>query len=213
MLTVATVLRSGGVYDATWVTRLKVGVSAHLPIAHRFVCFSDVDVPCSRVPLEHGWPGWWSKIEVFRFPGPVLFFDLDTLIVGDLTDIANAAMESPFVMLRDFYRPNGMGSGVMGWSGLDVSTACLYDSFCRDPEGWQRRVGGRGDQGFIEDIGFLPGIRLWQDIVPDQIVSYKAHRCYAGIPRDARVVCLHGRPKFGDMPANDPVRVAWESAA
>ena len=31
MLTVACVLKSGGIYDASWVARLKAGVAKHLP--------------------------------------------------------------------------------------------------------------------------------------------------------------------------------------
>lgn len=70
-----------------------------------------------------------------------------------------------------------------------------------------------GDQQFIERVSFLPGVIRLQDVLPGQIVSYKAHRCDQGVPRAARLICLHGRPKFGDMPANDAVRQAWEMAA
>lgn len=213
MLTVATVLRSGGIYDALWVKRLAAGVARHLPIEHRFVCLSDVDVPCERVPLTESWPGWWSKIELFRLDGPVLALDLDTAVVGDLSDIARVAMQASFVALRDFYRlGDGLGSGVLGWNDTDVSVACCYDMFTFDPAGWQAKLGSRGDQGFIEEVAHRPGIVRWQDAVPGQIVSYKVH-CRGGIPADARLVCLHGYPKFGDMPANDTVRMAWERAA
>lgn len=212
MLTVATVLKSGGIYDATWVARLRAGVAKHLPIAHRFVCLSDVDVPCERIALEHDWPGWWSKIELFRLPGPVLFADLDTAIVGDLSDVAEQAIGRGTVVLQDFYRlSTAIGSGVMSWNDLDLVRG-LYDIFAADPSGWQRRVGGRGDQGFIEDAGFAKHYSRWQDILPGQIVSYKVH-CRAGIPGNARVICLHGTPKFADMPTLDPVRRAWEMAA
>jgi len=213
MLTVACVLRSGGIYDAFWVARLKAGVERHLPIAHRFVCLSDVDVPCERVPLEHDWAGWWAKLEMFRLPGPVLYFDLDTLIVGDLFDLATAVRNSRgLLMLRDFYVPAHCGSGVMGWSsGKDARL--IYGAFSRSPASEMRRQRARmGDQAFIEETVGLQLIDRWQDAVPGQIVSYKVH-CRNGIPPNARVVCLHGRPKFGDMPANDPVRQAWEMAA
>jgi hypothetical protein len=212
-LTVACVLKSGGIYDATWVTRLEASVARHLSIAHRFMCLSDVDVPCERIPLEHDWPGWWSKIEALKLHGPVLYFDLDTAAVGDLTDIAVAAIRHPFVMLRDFARlGDGLGSGVMSWNATDVTAAAFHDLFARDPDGWRERIGGRGDQGFIEDIADLSGVTRWQDIVPGQIVSYKIH-CRTGIPEKARIVCLHGPPKFADMPAHDTVRRIWEMAA
>ena len=49
-LTVACVLKTGGCYNAEYVRRLKCGVDAHLR-GHRFVCLSDTDVPCERIPL------------------------------------------------------------------------------------------------------------------------------------------------------------------
>lgn len=219
-LTVACVLKSGGVYDATWVARLKAGVAKHLPMEHRFVCFSDADVPCSRIKLEHDWPGWWSKIEMFRMPGPMLYLDLDTAIVGDLTDIANVAINGGFTILRDFYRFDGFGSGLMAW-GADFDTFLWYSLF-RSSACNVSICGGRGDQNFIEQQ--KPDARIWQDALPGQIVSYKrhctggpcpvdGHMRLPGIPDNARVVCLHGLPKFADMPANDAVRRAWELAA
>lgn len=225
MLTVACVLKSGGIYDATWVARLKAGVARHLPIEHRFVCLSDIDVPCERIPLVNGWPGWWSKMELYRLDGPVLALDLDTAIVGDLCHIAAVSCRQPLILLRDFYRLGaGLGSGVIAWNDTDVSAISLYDTFAHDAEKWMARLGGRGDQGFIEEAAHLPGITRWQDALPGQIVSYKVH-CRGGqssttgqitqpgIPAGARIVCLHGRPKFADMPAADPVRQAWEMAA
>lgn len=211
MLTIACVLKSGGIYDATWVARLRDGVARHLPLPHRFVCLSDVEVPCDRIPLEHDWPGWWSKLEAFKLPGPVLYFDLDTAIIGDLNVIGRLSVSSKFVMLRDFYAFDHCGSGVMAW-GRDVSV--LYDTFVSDPEEMMRKQRERmGDQAFIEEAFGGGNISRWQDWMPDQqIVSYKVH-CRNGIPPNARVVCLHGHPKFTEMPEQDPVRRAWEMAA
>lgn len=212
MLTVACVLKSGGIYDATWVSRLRDGVARHLPLPHRFVCLSDVEVPCEREPLRFNWPGWWAKIELFRLEGPVLFFDLDTAIVGDLTAIAAHSMATQFVMLRDFYAPAHCGSGVMCWNG--AYPWFVFEKFSEFPEELMKLQRQRmGDQAFIEELVLQQNeISCWQDLLPGQIVSYKVH-CRNGIPPNARVVCLHGQPKFGDMPANDPVRLAWERAA
>lgn len=212
MLTVACVLKSGGGYDASWVARLRDAVAGRLSLPYRFVALSDVDVPCERVALQFDWPGWWSKIELFRLRGPVLYFDLDTAIVGDLTEIAAHAMATPFAMLRDFYAPSHHGSGVMCWNGS--SPDFIFERFAAFPEDMMKLTRARmGDQAFIEEMVLGQSeISCWQDIVPGQIVSYKVH-CRNGIPPNARVVCLHGKPKFGDMPANDPVRIAWEQAA
>lgn len=210
MLTVACVLKSGGIYDAIWVARLQAMVKRHLPFEHRFVCLSDVIVPCERIPLENNWPGWWSKIELFKVRGPALYLDLDTAVVGDLTDVATHAMCSRFTMLQDFYAPSHFGSGVMAWGCEPPS---LYGAFTLNPEAMMRAKRARmGDQAFIEDVYGKDRIERWQTAVPGQIVSYKVH-CRHGVPADARVVCLHGQPKFRDMPFGDPVRQAWELAA
>jgi hypothetical protein len=212
MLNVITVLKSGGIYDATWVARLQAGVAKHLKEPHQFVCFSDVEVPCRRLSLLNNLPGWWSKIEALSFPGPVLMLDLDTAIVGDLGDIARHATETPFTMLRDFYAPDHFGSGVMAWND---NASAVYIDFMADPMVHIATQRARmGDQAFIEEACAARGraITAWQDAVGDQIVSYKVH-CRDGIPVDARMICLHGAPKFADMPANDPVRRAWEMAA
>lgn len=210
MLTVACVLKTGGVYDATWVARLKAGVAKHLPERHRFVALSDADVPCERVWMSDLWPGWFAKIGLFRLPGPLVYFDLDSLVIGDLTDIAAAVHEHEFIALRDFYRPGGLGSGVMGWRG-DVSF--LRAAFADRAEAFMERHRYGGDQAYLEEALDLADVTRWQDIAPDQIVSFKAHNCIAGPPLNARVVALHGRPKFTDMAPGSWARAAWETAA
>ncbi|MDZ7711703.1 MAG: hypothetical protein U5L06_00620 [Rhodovibrio sp.] len=198
-VTVACVLRSGGDYGPEYVKRLRAGVGRHLPGAV-WVCLSDVPEAATH-PLQHGWPGWWSKMELFTpglLTGPTLYLDLDTVVVGDLADIAAAVPRDGFAMLQDFTRPDGYGSGVMGWFG-DWSR--LYSAFAADPAGHQARyaTGARwGDQAFIRDhIGCRPA--TWQDAVPRQIVSYKVH----GRTADARLVCFHGRPR--------PAEVDWQA--
>lgn len=210
MLTIACVLKSGGLYTAQWVDRLKAQVAKHLSIEHRFICFSDVPVSCSRIMLERDWPGWWSKIEMLHLPGPVLFFDLDTLILGDLTEIAAAVLDHDLIMLRDFYRPAGLGSGIMAWRS---SAGALLSAFAANAEVLMETHRQGGDQAFIETQVDLGRVTRWQNILPGQVVSYKADHCELQPPAAARVLCLHGKPKFGDLPKTNWARTAWEKAA
>ena len=103
--TVACVLRSGGIYTEEWVDRLRRDVAANLAIPHRFVCLTDMAPDCETLPLRDPWTGWWSKLELFRpgnFNGPVLYLDLDVIVVGDLTEIVSHPHE--FTMCEDYYR-------------------------------------------------------------------------------------------------------------
>jgi hypothetical protein len=211
MLTIACVLKSGGIYNTEWVARLKSGVEKNIWTKHKFVCLSDVDVPCSRLPLEHDWPGWWSKIELFRLPPPVLFFDLDTLIIGNINELTNF---EGFVMLRDFYQSKRMQSAVMAWN-TGSGAAAIYDKFAKEPQHYIGKYKG-GDQDFISEV--MPDAHCWQDMIPGQIVSYKVHIRKSqrngefgdgNIPNNARVICLHGQPKFDAIPELKPL---WEAA-
>lgn len=199
MLTVACVLRSGGIYTPEWVRKLRDGVARHLTIPHRFVCLSDVPVPCERIPLVDGWPDWWSKIELFRaglFDDTVLYFDLDTVPVGSLDAIARHPHR--FTMAHEYYRPEKLCSTAMAWRG-DYSR--IYDAFERDADALMHRYdvvepgnGRIGDQAFIEDqIGHADAFR---DLFGERsIASYKVHRCQDEPPADAAVVAFHGLPK------------------
>jgi hypothetical protein len=198
--TVACVLKSGRFEHAIYkdgytpedVARLRNMVADHLG-EHRFVCFSDVEVPCERIPLKHGWPGWWSKVELFRepFDDLVVYFDLDTVIAGPLEELA--AFDHQFTMLRDFGRWDIPNSGFMAWRG-DYSH--LYRTFAADADRQMReyvRPPRLGDQAFISE--HQAPAHLWQDLFPQMIFSYKLHLREKPRPADARVVCFHGEPK------------------
>ena len=219
MLTVACVLRSGGIYDAEWVRKLQDGVARNLTLSHRFICLSDVDVPCERIPLAEDWPGWWSKIELFRpglFDGPVLYFDLDTVIVGSLDTIA--AHPHRFTMAHEFYRPELLCSTAMAWSG-DYSF--LYEAFAADPvrlmkhydhELPKRRSEWRiGDQAYCEDQLIAAGVKVntFRDLFGERsVASYKVH-CADGLRGDEAVVAFHGNPKMDDLQNVEWIRESW----
>jgi hypothetical protein len=115
-LTVACVYRSGStLYSPRYIEVLWDMVARHVTVPYRFVCLSDVAVPCDRIPLITDWPGFYSKIELFRpglFEGPVLYFDLDTVIHGNCDELAKLASELEFGCVSD---PLGghMNSSVM----------------------------------------------------------------------------------------------------
>lgn len=222
MITVACVLKSGGIYNAEWVAKLQRGVARNLTLPHRFVCYSDVPVPCERVPLVYDWealtadrprqhdwrvaPRWWSKIELFRpgmFDGPVLYLDLDTLVVGSLDNIASHPHR--FTMADDPWpRTNGTGpkcSAVMAWQG-DYST--IFDRFVASPDEIAHRYdveepkrGRIGDQAFIEDTVKADTFR---EKCGPVVVSYKCDNLQTARPAPpASIVMFHGLPKMNNI--------------
>lgn len=205
MLTVCCV-KVGTRYPALYANRLGAMVKRHLPLPHRFVCLTDsadgLEVECE--PLAYPLPGWWAKLFLFRpRTDRLLYFDLDTIVCGDLTDIAS--YDGPFAILQDFYRPTGYGSAVMS---LAPGEACSHVWRNFTPEAMARF---HGDQNYIESQVFKAD--LWQNLLPGQLVSYKCHVQKLGrIPANARVVNFHGTPKNADLPKGDPLRHLWEHA-
>lgn len=190
-LTVATVLKSGGVYGAEWVRRLRRQVADHLSVDHRFVCLTDADV--ERVEtrrMRHDWPGYWSKLELYRgdlFDGRVIFFDLDTVIVGDISELS--LYGGRFAALRDFYNPTIQASGVLAWNGRNPPP--IYE-IAQDEQSPFR---GRSDLWWNRHVE----ADVLQDLFPGLIGSYKAHELQAG-PKNFSVVCFHGKPRQHELP-------------
>lgn len=199
-LAVACVYRSGGSYFPRYVRALRDAVARHLRVPHRFVCLTDDErVPCERVPLIHDWPRFYAKIELFRpglFEGPVLYLDLDTLVVGDIGDFARVAAERDFTAASDPWL-GIFNSSIMGWS---IDCSFVYHRFRRFPAWWQHRFrheGRRyGDQGFTEETLRLRGVAhgVFDQLLPGQIASYR-HCAVGGPPPDARICTMMTRPK------------------
>ena len=203
MFTVSCVLKSGGVYNAEWVAKLQRGVSRHLSVPYRFVCLSDVDVPCERIKLKHNWPGWWSKIELFSDDidiSPHLYLDLDTVITGNLEAFTDLPYD--FAMLRNFTYPDMVGSGVMWFREVPHQ---VYTKFLKMPECYmahhERMVDAEtsyiGDQAFIWDALNRKVDAL--DNLP--IKSYRYHCRYRLLP-DTSLVCFHGSPRPPEVKAD-----------
>ncbi len=175
----------------SYVEALENSIDKHLTIPHSFVCLSDMDVDCESIPLEKDYKGWWSKIEIFRYRGHVLYLDLDTIILENINSLAGAILALPkdqFLMLKAMNRARRWASGIMGWSG-DFSW--IYDQFK------YRQHLRQWDQDYIiakllaENIE----IKYVQDYQPG-IYSYKHHCLEKGQPPDeAKIILFHGKPR------------------
>ncbi len=207
MLTVVCVMKSGGDFDGSYVQHLERSIFTNVSGFNQFVCLTDdpsIQGPFIKtVPLEHGWMGWWSKIELFR-PGlfepgrSILYIDLDTVITRDITHLFGA-IDCDLVLLRDFYRPQThRATGMMGWTSGEFHQ--IYHEFKQDAQLLMRKF--RSDQEFIHQHIHPGVVRFWQDEFPGHVVSYKVH-CTRGLPGDAHVVCFHGKPR----PNSDQVRI------
>ncbi len=199
---IACVLRSGG--DFTWdhVRNLRQKLDENLTLNFTFFCLTDTFPPkgyedvANIIPLKHDWPGWWSKIELFRVFKSVFYLDLDTTIVGNIDRIVS--FDHVFTALHDFYQEGKQGkkllcSGLMAWR-RDYSL--VYKIFSRSPRNYMDSL--RGDQDFIRTrFSFWES---FQELLPREVVSYKIHVQKEGrLPEKAKIVCFHGRPRIHEV--------------
>jgi|APSaa5957512535_1039671.scaffolds.fasta_scaffold02579_17 hypothetical protein len=204
MLTIACVLKSGGDYDWEYVNRLKKNIDENITHEYKFVIFTDMweskQCPPEGVEiryLESEFKTYWSKLELFRLTGEVLYFDLDTIILNGLdfliegirTMVSFHPEKDHFFMMKAFNRHRRYASGILAWNG---DFEWLYSS--TKPEMIERY--GKWEQDYIVDrlCSVKQKINFIDDCMGGGIISYK-HHCIAGIPKSANIICFHGKPR------------------
>lgn len=180
---------------AEYVHRIYDGIDKHIGNSDiRAWCLTDdpATLPAGVEPIEPipGITGWWNKISLFRpglFEGRVLYFDLDMIICGDISYLAN--YQGKFAILSDPYHPKHMNSSIMAWRAGAVDH--IWDAW---DAGGRPQFDRRGDQRWIESV--QPEADYWQDMFPGKIISFKAHYRPSGYKLGtASIVLFHGYPR------------------
>lgn len=216
MTTIACV-RVGPAYPVHYVERLRNMARRYAGREVRVICLTDrpqetpegveaVDVAACRLPA------WWSKMllldPAIRGDGRCIYFDLDTVICGDLSPLLD--LEIDFGICANFARlagavhwPCRYGSCVMsfghGW-GFEQ-----FSKFWPIRNEIMAECGRYGDQMAYEQI--VPDAPILQDLLPDGFFLNK--RDFANGPEGASVLIFGGAHR----PHNSPhqwVRSLWK---
>lgn len=174
-------VKTGNKYDDGYVRKLQSGIARNLPNRgeHLFVCYTDKPVEgVLSEPLPMDLPGWWAKIGLFKLGIPLIYFDLDVVITGDLTRLIEW---DGFGIIKDWWSPTH-NSSVMKLTGKETG---IFENF---HPGIMKIL--HGDQDFIS--GIMPDAKTFP---PEYFVSYKANKCQDAVPEGAMAVIFHGRPK------------------
>lgn len=209
-----TVMRSGGVYDALWTKRLFTGVMRNwdLDFPLRMFCLSDVNpnlMGVTWVPLKHNWPGWWSKLELWRHDihaNPGLYLDLDNIIVGPMSRLLSQHdFRLGLKTMNDANRDGHIQSAVMRWSRDWMLTHGreIYRGMTANPQKVMQDHPG-GDQSYIESE--LDG---WNLFPRTEVLSYKNDVLASGLTPEATVVQFHGEPKPHQLNDEDAFKKLW----
>lgn len=217
MLNVVCVKR-GTAFTPDYVNKLYHMVERHLTLPHKFICLTEHPQGLDRQISAYDFVDmrlekWWNKLELFK-PHPELegnrtfFLDLDTVIVGNIDEIAS--YDGDFAILHDMFaarsgkvkRPSQPQRGV--WLGSAImSIAPGFGTFIW--EGIQKEISQikryPGDQQYIGKHLVEQKISpdIWQVMYPGQIHSYKASNLdktfNEHFNKGMKIVCFHGKPR------------------
>ncbi len=185
-----------------YVGKLFAGVKRHLPRPFRFVCVTDepdgLPAEVQLVRADGRLRGWWQKVALFRPgllpPGKVLYLDLDNVIVGDISPLAD--YYGPFAMVHDFLADEG-SSAIMAWpDGFGAEIWSAYEREGIPEKGGDQEWIARHSPDWVSLQSVVDGLYAYQD-------------CKVGLPGDARVVCFWGRVKPHDQRASRRFRSTW----
>lgn len=179
-----------------YVLKLQERLRLALTIPHRTYLITDE--PASLYPglicKPAVYASWWEKLRIFKpgmfKEGMALFLDLDTIIVGNIDFLGD--YKGQFAIPHDFWRPEGLGPGVMlfdpEWAEFIYQEWAAAGFPQTDP---------RGDQGWMENLHqgrMRKEVDIMQKLWPGAFVSYKTSAVNS-VPDDCKVVCFHGRPR------------------
>lgn len=208
-------LQAGNYCDqgARYVNTLLAMVQRNMDEPFKFKCLTDdasgLDSGIGIIPLPDNLPTWWGKLYLFK-PGlfghgeRIIFLDLDTLIVGKLTDLC--AYRGPFATLIDFYWPHLVGPAVMAWTPSGYT-----DAIWTDWEAAGRPTHKNGDWWWLNSFQegkFAARCDKLQLLYPEHFLSWKVH-CREGVNPNGKVICFHGpqKPHNVDHPY---IRETWK---
>jgi hypothetical protein len=179
---------SGGEFTPGHVQALARQCAQFAP-GHEFICITNHNIPgVATLPRTHPeWEGWWVEMEMFNpaIKGPILYLDIDTVIVGDMSHIL---ARNELTVLQDAYRHNEMQDSVM-LIPEEHRPDIWHHWLCNEAE-W------RGAKWKMQTMltRLWPTAARWQSVLPRQLVSWKVD-CHGQVPLEARVVYFHGQPR------------------
>ena len=219
----------GDAYSWTYVERLYNMLSRHITPGIRLHVYTEADRPVPEPMIKHvltEWNitrpkrGWWYKMQLFNpehHSGPLLYFDLDTVIVDNIDWIWQHPT-TYFWAIKDFkhlWRANhtGLNSSIMWWNTQQYKN--IWESFASQ-ELTTIMQKFPGDQDYISsivpenqrrffDINRVQSWR-WQCLDGGYDFRKKRHNSPGSgtiIPKNSSVLIFHGSPKPADI--LDPV--------
>ena len=195
-------VKIGSRYGPEYVNKLHSMLSRHLQLPFKLHCLTErrigiteaVDIITPPQVLE----GWWNKLYLFSdfMPaGPLLYLDLDQVILGNLTEIVQECLKHAFSCYADHieWLDCKFGSAFMTFQA--GAHRDIYERFQQERPDRQEFPGG--DQVWVYQTGLLPEVFYFNEQWPNAVKSYKFDILPTGKPPapEVKIANFHGLPK------------------
>jgi hypothetical protein len=215
----------GEAYGWEYVDRLYNMLNRHLTTGMHLHVYTEADRPVPGHMTKHVLPNWklsgpkktwWYKLELFNqdhYMGPMLYFDLDTVITSNIDWITQLDLQY-FWAVRDFkylWRPSNFG---VNTSVMWFHTARYHHVYQEFHRRNMQQVIGRyhGDQDFVNEVvdkkqlKFLTTEKIqswrWQALDGGYNFQQRKHMAPGtgtNLTKDTSILVFHGHPKPSEI--------------
>ena len=172
-------------YTEEWVEKLYRGVDRNLDLPFEFICVTDREREFKEDIKQVMFKdpencGYWSCIECFQWDGPAIIMGLDTVITGNITELARYAL-TPGKLMAMPIDPNFTNPPI----------ACNGVTLL--PPGYEEIYLTHNGENDMEWQREFPHVFI-DDVFPWKVKSYKKHVKKRGLGR-CSIVYFHGKEK------------------
>jgi hypothetical protein len=208
MLNIITV-KTGDRYSADYVNKMFSMLLRNLKLPFAFYCLTEnpkgLDLDINLIHPPEVLHGWWNKLWLFSdiMPdGPLLYLDLDQIILSDITDIVEECLKHPFSCYSDHIEWLECKLGTAFMTFESGAHRDIFKAFW--PKRYELANFSGGDQVWISQTGLLPEVYYFNEEWPEAVKSYKFDILPTGKDPgpDVKIVNFHGRPKMADLRIN-----------
>ena len=227
----------GSGYDWQYVEKLYNMLNRGLQNRMRLHVYTEADRAVPAPMIKHvleDWPGlsgpkrsWWYKLQLFNaehHSGNLLYFDLDTVIVRDITWITQLPTAKLWTIrdFRNLQTPTyqGMNSSIMWWNVSKYDW--VWQDFKKTNKEHLTVEYSDGDQEYlweklgVNEVRFFPDncVQSWRWQAVDGGFNFKKRECNTpgtGTKLNdlVSVLVFHGQPKPHELLDDVVIRQHW----
>jgi hypothetical protein len=184
-------------YDETWVEKLYSMFRRNLTVPFKFVVFTDrersyLESRIYQIKLTADVPDYGSMIEPFRLNEPSIVVGLDTVVLGNIDQMARYCLTGDKVAIPN--HPSIKGKKINPIALVPKGNRGIFDRWC-----------GENDMDWLQQQDTVPTDLFW----PGQILSLKLHDVRRKGTQGGKIIYFHGEPKADSMLHVDWVREHW----